>query len=231
MEKLRTLIARRFRWVVYTKRYAIALRDRVLPTKSTYAQQGEDCEIATILNGLDLTTGMYIDVGANQPSHLSNTYLFYRQGLSGILIEPDESNFSLLKRFRRRDISIGAIVGSISKICKFNYAVFSVYNSVHSVSESNLLKEEYLPQTTVDEVVDCINPEWIYLLNTDTEGNDLEVLHGATQTLKRTLLVCTEYHGDRERSALEEYMSGNSFYPVFCNSLNIIFRNTEYLKI
>ena len=133
MDKLSIFIARRFRWFVYTKRYVRAWVDRLLPTKATYAQHGEDCEIAKLLDGLDLTTGMYIDVGANQPSHISNTYLFYRQGLSGILIEPDESNFSLLKRFRERDIAIRTLVGSVTKICKFNYAVFSVYNSVHTI--------------------------------------------------------------------------------------------------
>ena len=225
--KLKTFIARRLRWIIYTKRYMKAWLDYLLPTKSTYSQDGEDCEIAKILNGLDLTTGIYIDVGANQPSHISNTYRFYKQGLSGILIEPDESNFSLLKRFRDRDISIRALVGSVSKICKFNYTVFSVYNSIHPREESMLFREEYIPQITLDEVVDCINPKWIYLLNTDTEGNDLEVLRGASQTLKRTLLVCTEYHGDNERFALEKYMSKNLFSPVFSNSLNIIFRNTK----
>ncbi len=227
MIKLKIFVARRFRWIIYIKRYMKAWLDSLLPIKATYSQDGEDCEIAKILNGLDLTTGIYIDVGANQPSHISNTYRFYKQGLSGILIEPDESNFSLLKRFRDRDISIRALVGSVSKICKFNYTVFSVYNSIYPREESMLFKEEYIPQITLDEVVDCINPKWIYLLNTDTEGNDLEVLRGASQTLKRTLLVCTEYHGDNERLELEEYMSKNLFSPVFSNSLNIIFRNTK----
>ena len=103
----------------------------------------------------------------------------------------------------------------------------ATYNSVHPREKSMLFREEYIPQITLDEVVDCINPKWIYLLNTDTEGNDLEVLRGASQTLKRTLLVCTEYHGDNERLELEEYMSENLFSPVFSNSLNIIFRNTK----
>jgi FkbM family methyltransferase len=205
----------------------VACRDYLLPTKATYSEYSEDCEIAKLLNGLDLTTGIYLDVGANQPSHLSNTYLFYRQGLSGILIEPDESNFSLLRRFRGRDNSIRALVGSVSKICKFNYAVFSVFNSVHSIPESKFLREEYIPQITLDEVVNCISPKWIYLLSTDTEGNDLEVLHGAKQTLKQTLVVCTEYHGNKEKLALQEYMSNNSFCQVFSNHRNIIFRNTK----
>ena len=217
----------RFEWVVYTKRYMHAWLDHLLPTKTTYAQHGEDYEIAKLLNGLDLTTGIYIDVGANQPSRISNTYLFYRQGLSGIVIEPDETDFPLLKIFRERDIAIRAVVGSVSKICKLNYSVFSVHNSVHSIPESKLRKQEYIPQITLDEVVDCINPKWIYLLSTDTEGNELEVLRGGNQALKRTLLVCAECLSKKEKFALEEYMSENSFYPVFSNRLNIIFRNTK----
>ncbi|NER19687.1 MAG: FkbM family methyltransferase [Symploca sp. SIO1C2] len=227
MEIIRKYVAKRFRWLAYMKRYAVALSDSSYPTKITYSQHKEDCEIATMLNDFDLTTGIYIDVGANQPSYISNTYLFYRKGLNGILIEPDESNFSLLQKFRPRDISIRALVGSLSKVCQFNYSIFSVLNSVKSIPESTLLRQEYIPQVTLDEVVDCINPKWIYLLNTDTEGHDLEVLRGANETLQRTLLVCTEYHGDQERLELEKYMSDNLFAPVFSNDLNIIFRNTK----
>ena len=227
MKSLKAFIARRFRWLIYAKRYFVALRAHLLPARDSYSQNGEDCEIAELLNGFDLTTGVYIDVGANQPSHISNTYRFYRQGLSGILIEPDESNLSLLKRFRSRDITIRALVGSTPKICKFNYAVFSVYNSIHSISTSNFLKAEYIPQVTVDEVVDSIKPDWVYFLSTDTEGNDLEVLRGASQTLQKTFLVCVEYHGD-EKNAIEEYMESHLFSPIFDNGLNLIFRNKQW---
>jgi FkbM family methyltransferase len=223
-------ISKQFRGLVYTKRYSRALFDHLLPARSTYAQHHEDCEFNKLLDGLDLSTGVYIDIGANQPSYISNTYFFYKKGLNGILIEPDESNVLLLKRFRNRDITIKAVVGSTPKLCRFNYAIASVHNSVQPLPASSLLKQEYIPQITVDEIVECINPKWIYLLTTDTEGNDLEVLRGSSQALKRTLLVCTEYHGDQERLQLEKYMQENSFERIFLNSVNLIFRNTEFPK-
>jgi len=225
MEKFKNFASRQFRWVVYIKRYVYALLDHILPPKSTYAQHNEDCEIEKLLDGFDIKTGIYIDIGANQPSYISNTYLFYRKGFNGILVEPDQSNLSLLKLFRNRDITIRTVVGSSSKLCKFNYAISSVLNSVQSIPKSSLLKQEYIPQITVDEIVNCVNPTWIYLLSTDTEGNDLDVLRSANQTLKRTLLVCTEYHGEQEMSELETYLKENSFELVFSNHVNLIFRN------
>lgn len=212
------------------KRYSRAILDHFAPVKQSYAQHGEDVEIASLLKGLDLSTGIYIDVGANQPSLSSNTYLFYRQGLSGLLIEPDASNFTLLKRFRPRDIALRVAIGLEAKLCKFNYALFSVNNSIQSIPASDLIKEEYMAQITLDQVLDFFDPYWVYILSTDTEGNDLDVLRGGSLLLRRTLLVCVEYHGRKERRQLEDYMKTQGFYPVSSNRLNIIFQNTEFLK-
>ncbi|MBE9031008.1 FkbM family methyltransferase [filamentous cyanobacterium LEGE 11480] len=201
-----------------------------LPSRRTYSQQGEDRRLAQMLEPFDLTTGIYIEVGANQPSHLSNTYLFYRRGLQGILVEPDESNYSLLRRFRPRDITVRALAGADSKLCQFNYAIFSVLNSVHALPESQVLRTEYIPQVQLDEIVELVNPEWIYLLSTDTEGHDLAVLQGAEKALERTLLVCAEYHDEVSLSELEDYMAQHDFQPIFRNGLNLFFQNMPLFK-
>src|SRR4051812_46477871 len=76
------------------------------PVKSSYSQHGEDALVAELLGGYDLSAGIYVDVGANHPIRLSNTYLFYRKGHHGILIEPNRSLLSLLEKFRKRDIPL-----------------------------------------------------------------------------------------------------------------------------
>jgi FkbM family methyltransferase len=219
-------VSRNLRWLVYSKRYLKALIDSRLPIKASYAQHGEDCEIVKLLSGLNLQAGIYIDVGANQPSYISNTYLFYKQGLKGILIEPDASNARLLKHFRSSDIIIQSLAGQFSALRKFNYSVSSVRNSVQDIPASMLLESAYLPQLSIDDIVDSIQPEWIYLLSTDTEGNDLNVLKGASEALKKIFLVCSEYNDDQEMSELTQYMYEHSFELVFSNHVNAIFRNT-----
>lgn len=95
---------------------------------------------------------------------------------------------------------------------------------MNPMHEAEILRQEYIPQITIDQVVQHINPEWIYFLSIDTEGYDMEVLRGSREALKRTFFVCVEYHGTEEKSALERFMRENSFRNVYSNDLNLIFR-------
>jgi hypothetical protein len=81
--------ARAFPFLVLTKRYLMAAKDAWLPQKQSYSQYGEDIYVAELLCGIKQGSCIYIDVGANQPSQISNTYLFYRKGFRGILMEPN----------------------------------------------------------------------------------------------------------------------------------------------
>jgi hypothetical protein len=63
---------------------------------------------------MDLRGGIYVDVGANHPTSISNTFLLYRHGLHGVTIEPNPELSQLHRRFRRRDVVVS--VGS-SKAC------------------------------------------------------------------------------------------------------------------
>jgi hypothetical protein len=77
-----------FRPLINAKRFWVAARDALSPVRESYAQHGEDRYIRQQLSGVDLTSGIYVDIGANQPTQISNTYLFYRAGGSGVAIEP-----------------------------------------------------------------------------------------------------------------------------------------------
>lgn len=229
IQNFKNFLSRRFRWIFYTKRYLVALYDHLSPVRNTYSQRGEDKFIEDQLQGLDLRSGVYIDVGANQPSRFSNTYLFYRKGLRGILVEPDNVNFYLLYLFRGRDTVIKTLAGSTSQLMEFNRSIYPSIGSVKPIEDAFLLKTEYIPQTTVDEITKRINPDWIYLLSIDTEGYDLEVLKGSKETFKKTLIVCVEYHGNEELSSLCQFMGENSFDMVLNNGLNLVFRNNVLL--
>ena len=61
-------------------------------SKISFSQNGEDLLIQAALAMLGIKNPKsmsYLDIGANHPFSLSNTYKFYREGGSGILVEPD----------------------------------------------------------------------------------------------------------------------------------------------
>lgn len=73
-----------------------------------YSQFGEDI---ILLNLMGSGVGTYIDIGAGHPIRGSNTYALYRNGWSGILIDPILTNVESARRYRPRDRSFCVLCG------------------------------------------------------------------------------------------------------------------------
>lgn len=61
-----------------------------------YSQNGEDGVVEEILNRLEIKTGRFVEVGAWDGKHLSNTYNLLCRGWSGLDIEGDPERFKEL---------------------------------------------------------------------------------------------------------------------------------------
>ncbi len=63
--------------------------------------------------GKDISTVKYMDIGANNFCSYNNTYLFYRAGASGVLIEANPDFADVLRTNRPRDVllSCGCTAG------------------------------------------------------------------------------------------------------------------------
>lgn len=103
--------SRAFKRTLGRRAYDIAKATKVaLPLRrTTYSQSGEDLLVAKLFTGC---AGKYLDIGAGNPIHLSNTYALYRQGWSGILIDPLSANRTLSRVFRPRDTFIQALASN-----------------------------------------------------------------------------------------------------------------------
>jgi FkbM family methyltransferase len=80
--------------------------------KLSYAQQGEDLVVADILERLAIVRPTYLDVGAHHPSIGSNTFLFYKGGGHGVLVEPNPAYADLLRKRRSGDVVLEVGVGT-----------------------------------------------------------------------------------------------------------------------
>ena len=79
--------------------------------KISYAQCGEDMIIDFLFMWLGIENISYLDIGANHPTWLSNTYHFYRKGSHGVLIEPDMDLCVALKKERPLDRVLDVAIG------------------------------------------------------------------------------------------------------------------------
>jgi FkbM family methyltransferase len=84
-----------------------------------FAQAGEDLIVLSLLYRLNylstashkssfsLENVRYLEIGANHPVGTSSTYLLYKKGARGVLVEPNPDLVEMLKEFRRGDQVFG----------------------------------------------------------------------------------------------------------------------------
>ncbi len=151
----------------------------------TYAQYGEGVLAQGILDQVGITKPIYMDVGANDPRHLSNTYRFYRRGCSGLLIEPNPHLFARLKRVRRRDTCLLAGLSDRAEAKAVFYRMSPPTLSTFSRSEAaefesegyRIVEEMPVPLLTPSEAIERYLPRCPDFVSLDAEGLDLAILN------------------------------------------------------
>jgi len=221
---IKNFLVRYFPFLGKFKRYGKAWVHHIQPVKKSYSQHGEDCIFWEFLQSYNLQGSVYVDVGANHPSDISNSYLLYRRGLNGIIVEPNQELAGLFKRFRPRDISLAIGCGSENAILPFHISKTPVLSSFADSRNIDIYKTYYLPIMRLDDAIQHLNFDFISLLSIDVEGLNYEVLQGATKAIERSLLLCLEYETEEERGRFGELL-GNGFSLLQEIGCNLLFIN------
>ena len=211
------------------KRYTKALYDSCRSPKPSYSQHGEDAVIWDVLKAYDLRDSIYVDVGANHPSDISNSYLLYRNGLHGVIIEPNEELLGLFHKFRARDIPLMIGCSNVNTVLKFNISKTPVLSSFAKTRDVNTGRSQYVPVMKLDDAVQNIPFRFVSLLSIDVEGLSVEVLAGAPSTIAKSLLVCIEFDRPEEKQAFATLL-GNDFELLRNEGCNLLFINNRLKK-
>ena len=100
----------------------------------SYSAHGEDLFVRGWLDelGVERTSIRYLDIGGNHPSVLNNTYLFYRMGGRGVIVEPTPREADLIAKKRPRDILVRAGVAfddrRSAKLFQFEPSVYNTFD-------------------------------------------------------------------------------------------------------
>jgi FkbM family methyltransferase len=189
------------------KRWSTAFYETVRGPRASYGQHGEDVWLAERWPAQRDCFPAYIDVGANHPMRLSNTYLMYRHGYRGFVVEPNADLASLHRRFRPGDVCISAAVGSNPGVAKFNVSITPVLSSLEKIPQHELLRTDYVPLITLDQLAEAGSVDKLFLLSIDTEGFDVDVLKGARTLLPRTKYICIEAWDDARAQTISDLLS------------------------
>lgn len=166
----------------------------------SFSQEGEDILLARIFERQK--HGFYVDVGANHPIRLSNTYRFYLKGWRGINIEPLPEAKKLFDKYRKRDINLSVGISMQSGMLdyyEFNHSPLNTFSKEEAekkqaIRGNRLIAIRQIPTFPLAYILEKHLPphQNIDFLTIDTEGFDLVVLQSNDWTRFRPTYILVE---------------------------------------
>ncbi len=170
-------------------------------TKLSYAQFGEDLVAASLFYSIHVTHPTYLDIGAYRPIKSNNTYLFYRRGARGVLVEPNVALTEELRRERPEDKVLVAGIG-IDDTPAADYYVMNIdeLNTFDKGQAEHLeragqkiLHVVKMPLVNINRVIaDHFGGAAPDYLSIDIEGMDYAVLKTLDYARFRPKVICAE---------------------------------------
>lgn len=170
----------------------------------SFAQQGEDLVVQEMLYTFRVNKPTYLDIGAHEPVHGSNTYLFYATGSHGVLVEPNPTFVEKLKKVRPLDtvldVGVGiddqqeadyyVIGGDNGQLNTFSKRQADTLVAVHNRTIERVIKRKLVPINRIlEEHFKDAAPDF---LSIDVEGLDLAILKTLDWNRWRPKVVCVE---------------------------------------
>ncbi len=161
----------------------------------SYKPSEEDEQILHFFKNTEI--GTFVEIGANHPINLSQTYCLEKIGWNGFLIEPLPDMASLCREMRKAkvfEIACGTPAQSGSVIDLFAAGEFSSTQKhlvFTDVAYTNIYKVKF---KTLDEILSKEKCQNVDFISIDTEGTELDVLKGINFTKTNPKLILIEYH-------------------------------------
>jgi len=235
---LRTLISK----LGYRHESELIREEDSIRHRVSYAAYGEELIAQSWfeINGYQLKDLTYLDIGAAHPHLLSNTYLFYKYGAKGVLVEPDPDQVKLLQEKRPNDTVVAAGVsfnGIASKesLYQMNLPFFNTFSKEQAdmVEESSkswapehkvsLIKVVEVPMIPINEIIreyfSGRSPDY---LSIDVEAHDLDVLRSLDMNLYRPKVICIE--GLNNIDAYNEILIPRGYTFVAMTPDNVLYK-------
>ena len=141
-------------------------------------------------------TGYFVDVGANDPEDMSQTWHLERLGWRGVLVEPQPALAQKLKEQRQAQVFACACSSpdNAGKMLRLHAA--GIHSSLNpDFFVAGMRKEDVIevPARTLDDILEAAKaPTPIDFLSIDVENHEIEVLSGLTLTRWQPRLILIE---------------------------------------
>ena len=213
--------------------------------KVSFSQFGEDILLTSILDRFEVENITYLDIGANEPVRINNTYNLYLRGYCGVLVEPNLHLCNKLKNKRPRDKVLNFGIGINNEI-EVDYYMFEGINGVYNTfSKETAISTEKegipiqkiikLPLKNINEVISEHFTSSPTVLSLDVEGLDENILRTLNFDKHAPLLICVETVNFSVSSALIkttgliDFLLSQGYFIYADTHINTIFCHNRLL--
>jgi FkbM family methyltransferase len=185
-------------------------------THLSFAQCGEDRVAASLFEVIGIEKPTYLDIGAYEPIVGSNTYLFYRRGARGVLVEPNVDCVPRLRSRRPGDTVLNVGVGiTADRSADFYRLTAPQLNTFDKDEAEKVVRDSggkvalrevvKMPLVPVNEVIaEHFGGKAPDFLSIDVEGLDYPILQTLDFAKYRPKMICAELrpHGRMNEEAV-----------------------------
>lgn len=164
--------------------------------KYSHSQFAEDLIVRLSLQSGNFEK-FYVDVGCHNPKRGSNTFLLYKNGWRGILIDLEDVKVLACKLARPRDIVVKAAVSNVEEFVDiYTPSPFSTNTTIDVdalTDSSGYALIDTIKTRTLNSILDEHNcPAEFGLLSIDVEGVDFKVLLSLDFDKYKPEVICIE---------------------------------------
>lgn len=213
--------------------------------KQSYSQCGEDLIVDFLFTWvLNIKNPSFMDVGAHHPWYLSNTYLMYRKGSTGVNIEPDPYLFSSFPKLRKRDININKGVAFNTTSMEADFYIMSS-RVLNTFSKSEATRVSGQGNVSIEEIkkIELVNINDLFkkfysekeldFLSIDVEGLDLNILNTIEFEQNKPKVICVETLEYAEQRIIKkntetiDFLKSRDYFVYADTSINTIFARKD----
>ena len=141
--------------------------------------------------------GVFIEVGANDPVHGSQTWLLEQNGWKGVLVEPQSAHYEKLRAQRKNSQVFQVACSSPDKEGEMDLLISvdtggSTLQKQRDTHGTQFIGTERVKVTTLDKVLRQTGIEKVDFLSIDVEGHEIEVMRGLNFEKFRPSLILIE---------------------------------------
>lgn len=214
--------------------YNLYIRNFKYIYQKSYSQFNDDIFIK---NFFSKKNGNYVDIGCHHPFRLSNTFLLYKKGWTGINIDLVQLNIDLFKIIRPKDINICCAISDknqTSKVYIPNGNLLSTeitikknYANIIKKKHNNLFIIKKIKTYTFEKILKKykIKIDKIDFLKIDIEGKDYEVLKNINLKKYNPILICVETFDldKKNKKNIYKYLKKRNYELVYKSAINSFF--------